>query len=172
VKLSYLWRGMPGHPLHPPLTDAVIGMYVFALIAALLSIGGFDEEMTAEASGLAIEIAIFVSIPTAITGIVDWWRLPKGTAIRRTATFHMIAMFVATAVFFVVGEAGSFGDGEIDGMTLVLVVVGFVILTLGGWLGGSIVFEHGMRVLGLEEARTRDAVSPAPTPEERAAERG
>ena len=27
MKLSYLWRGLPGHPLHPPLTDATIGIY-------------------------------------------------------------------------------------------------------------------------------------------------
>ncbi len=25
MRLSYLVRGFPGHPLHPPLTDATIG---------------------------------------------------------------------------------------------------------------------------------------------------
>ena len=25
MKLSYLVKGLPGHPLHPPLTDATIG---------------------------------------------------------------------------------------------------------------------------------------------------
>ena len=34
MKLSYLWRGLPGHPIHPPLTDVTIGTYTFALIAA------------------------------------------------------------------------------------------------------------------------------------------
>jgi hypothetical protein len=29
LKLSFLWRGLPGHPLHPPLTDATIGIYTF-----------------------------------------------------------------------------------------------------------------------------------------------
>jgi uncharacterized membrane protein len=28
----------------------------------------------------------------------------------------------------------------------VLTLVGFVLLTAGGWLGGSIVFRYGMRV--------------------------
>ena len=28
VKLSYLWRGLPGHPIHPPLTDATIAYVV------------------------------------------------------------------------------------------------------------------------------------------------
>ena len=33
MKLSYLIRGMPGHPLHPPLTDATIGAFTFATVA-------------------------------------------------------------------------------------------------------------------------------------------
>jgi hypothetical protein len=32
VKLSYLIRGLPGHPLHPPLTDATIGAYTAATV--------------------------------------------------------------------------------------------------------------------------------------------
>jgi hypothetical protein len=24
MKLSYLWRGLPGHPIYPPVTDATI----------------------------------------------------------------------------------------------------------------------------------------------------
>ena len=38
-------------------------------------------------------------------------------------------------------------DGEVTGAGLVLTLAGFAVLTLGGWLGGTIVFVHGMRVL-------------------------
>jgi hypothetical protein len=34
MKLSYLVKGLPGHPLHPPLTDATIGIYTGAPIFA------------------------------------------------------------------------------------------------------------------------------------------
>jgi len=27
MKVSYLYKGLPGHPIHPPLTDATIGTY-------------------------------------------------------------------------------------------------------------------------------------------------
>jgi hypothetical protein len=30
MKLGYLVKGLPGHPLHPPLTDATIGIYTGA----------------------------------------------------------------------------------------------------------------------------------------------
>jgi uncharacterized membrane protein len=31
-------------------------------------------------------------------------------------------------------------------------VVGFALLTLGGWLGGAVVFVHGMRVTASDES--------------------
>jgi uncharacterized membrane protein len=37
--------------------------------------------------------------------------------------------------------------GRVTTAGLVLTLVGFVVLTLGGWLGGSVVFVHGVRVL-------------------------
>ena len=45
MKLDYLYRGTPGHPLHPPLTDAAIGIYTFATIAAVLSKLGVAEPL-------------------------------------------------------------------------------------------------------------------------------
>ena len=45
-------------------------------------------------------------------------------------------------------------------------------LTLGGWLGGAVVFVHGMRVLNLTSEPPGRAVSPAPHPEKEAAEGG
>ena len=40
MKLGYLLRGLPGHPLHPPLTDATIGAYTASTIMALASVVG------------------------------------------------------------------------------------------------------------------------------------
>jgi hypothetical protein len=49
-------------------------------------------------------------------------------------------------------------------------LVGYAVLTTGGWLGGAIVFVHGMRVLSLADVPTRTAVSPLPSEEKEAAE--
>ena len=43
MALDFLYRGTPGHPLHPPLTDATIGTYTFATVAAVLSKVGIAE---------------------------------------------------------------------------------------------------------------------------------
>jgi hypothetical protein len=44
-------------------------------------------------------------------------------------------------------------------------------MSLGGWLGGAIVFVHGMRVLGLPKEPALRAVSPLRHPEKVAAEK-
>ena len=142
MKLEYLYRGFPGHPLHPPLTDATIGIYTFATIAAVLSKVGIAEQKAAEGWTLALIVGLILSGPTAITGFVDWLRIERGTPLWRTATAHMVAMLVATA-FFLVAVGAGYSDG-IDGVVtdgaFILTLIGFFVLTVGGWLGGAVVF--------------------------------
>jgi uncharacterized membrane protein len=172
VKLSYLWRGLPGHPLHPPLTDATIGIYTFATIAAVLDVTGISNATAAQGWWIALLIGLVATVATALTGFVDWLSITKGTPLYRTATTHMIAMLSATLFF---GLAALFGHhdwrhGSLSAHSFVLTLVGFLLLTLGGWLGGTIVFVHGMRVLGLPKEPAARASSPIPHPEEEAAE--
>jgi len=172
MNFEWLYRGTPGHPLHPPLTDATIGIYTFATVAAVLSKVGIAEEKAAQAWSLALIVGLIVSLPTALTGFADWVRIQRGTPLFRTATAHMIAMLVATA-FFLIAIGAGYGDGSdgvLPGGAFILTLVGFFMLTLGGWLGGALVFNYGMRVLNLVEEPASRAVSPVPHPEEESAE--
>ena len=66
--LEYVLRGTPGHPIHPPLTDATIGAYTFATIAAVLSKLGVAEEGFAHGWWLALVVGLVISAATALTG--------------------------------------------------------------------------------------------------------
>jgi len=170
--LNVLFRGLPGHPLHTPLTDATIGAYTLATIMAVLSRLGVSEHNTATGWWLALVTGLAITIPTAITGFADWLTISSDTPLWRTATLHLSAMLAATVVFAITAGAGhaDYVDGSIGGGALVLTLVGFAVLTLGGWLGGAIVFTHGMRVLELVEEPTSRAISPLPKPEKEEAE--
>lgn len=174
MKLSYLWRGLPGHPIHPPLTDAVIGIYTFALVAALADVTGFSDDAATHGWWLALLTGLVLTGPTALTGLLDWWTISRGTPLFRTATAHLIAMVTATVFFLLAAITGkdSFDSGDIDAASFVLTAIGFGLLTLGGWLGGTIVYVHGMRVLNLVNEPTHRAVAPVATPEKEAAEGG
>jgi uncharacterized membrane protein len=174
VKLLYLVRGLPGHPLHPPLTDATIGIYTFATAAALSDVLSITNQAGAQGWWLALILGLITTAFTALTGLVDWLTITWGSELWKTATLHMIAMLSAT-VFF--GLAALFGhdeflSGNVQADGLVLTLVGFGLLTVGGWLGGAVVFVHGMRVLSLVEEPTTRAVAPIPHPEKEQAEGG
>ena len=162
MKASYLIKGPPGHPSHPPLTDATIGIYTLAAILGTLGALGLSEENFAKGWWLALIVGLIVSAPTALTGLADWFEISSGTPLKRTATAHALAMATATLFF---GLAAIFGhdgyhDGDVTGGALALTLVGFGFLTVGGWLGGSVVYVHGMRVLNLLDEPTLRAVSP------------
>ncbi len=172
MKPSYVIKGLPGHPLHPPLTDATIGIYTGATVLGVLSALGVSERNTATAWWLTLLIGLIVTGPTALTGLIDWLSISWGTPLWRTATAHLLAMLSATVFFLLAAIFGHGGyvDDEVTSGALLLTLVGFGLLTLGGWLGGSVVFVHGMRVLNLVEEPTRRAVAPVPQPEKEAAE--
>jgi uncharacterized membrane protein len=162
MKLSYLVRGLPGHPLHPPLTDATIGIYTASFIFAVLSALDLAAEEMTKGWWLTLIFGLIVSAATAATGLIDWLTITWRIELWWTATWHMLAMVTAT-IFF--GLAAIFGhddyvNGDMTGGSFVLTLIGFGMLTLGGWLGGTIVFVHGMRVLNLVEEPPQRAVTP------------
>jgi uncharacterized membrane protein len=164
MKLSYLWQGLPGHPIHPPLTDATIGVYTLATIAAVLSKLGVAEHGFAQAWWLALVVGLGTTVLTALTGLADWLQITWGSELWKTATTHMLAMLSATVVFLIAAIVGHGGyvDHAVTTTAFVLTLVAFAVLTLGGWLGGAIVYVHGMRVLGLADEPAERAVAPVP----------
>ena len=171
-KASYLVRGLPGHPLHPPLTDATIGIYTFATVAAVLSKLGLADHTFAQAWWLALVVGLVVTVFTALTGLLDWLQITWGSELWKTATLHLTAMVTAT-VFFLLAAVfghGCYVDRHVTVGPFVLTLIGFVLLTTGGWLGGAIVFVHGMRVLGLPDESALKAVAPVATEEKVEAE--
>src|SRR5919202_6540187 len=154
-KASMLLHGLSGHPLDPPLTDATIGMFVLAAGLAVIGAFGAIEDAAGKACWLALIGGLIVAVPTAATGFADWVQLEWGSDRWRTATQHLTAMVTAVVLFAVAAwlQPRGYQRGEVTAGGLVFSVVGLVALTAGGWLGGSIVFVHGVRVLSAEAPR-------------------
>jgi uncharacterized membrane protein len=162
--LSMLIRGTPGHPLHPPLTDATIGMFVLAAALAVIGYAGGLGSAAGKAMWLALVGGLIVAAPTALTGFADWLTLEWGSRRWRTATVHMLAMVTSVCLFAAAAwlQWRGWRDGVVTGSGLVLTLSGLCALVGGGWLGGSLVFVHGVRVLEREESS--GVASPANDP--------
>src|SRR4051812_50224143 len=76
-------HGLPGHPVHPPLTDATIGMFTFAAALAVIGYAGALDSAAGKACWLGLIGGLIVAGPTAATrfarrGALRWGSPPRG----------------------------------------------------------------------------------------------
>lgn len=141
-------HGTPGHPLHPPLTDVAIGAYTTATVLAVLGALGVSEDATGKAAWLALLVGLAGGGLAALTGLADLLAMERGTEAFRTGLVHGAVNATASLLFLLAAflQYDGFRDGEVTAGGLVLTILGFAALTLGGFLGGTLVFRHGVRV--------------------------
>ncbi len=161
-RLLGLARGFPGHPSHPPLTDATIGAFTLGVILLVLGWIGIEERETVTGAFLAIIAGLILSLPTLVTGFLDYLAIPRGTRRWRTASLHWLTMVFAVAAFMVAAALlqDGYDSGTIPAGAAIAAIVAEIVLTVGGWLGGTVVFVHGERVLDLADMPARGAAVP------------
>lgn len=157
-----LIKGKPGKPSHPPLTDASIGAYTAGVVMLVLGALGVEEEQMAHGALLAISVGLALALPTALTGLLDWLELPRETPARRVATIHLFVMVGATLLFAAawIAQLGGYKDDEVRGLALVVGLIAFAALAVGGNIGGANVFVYGIRVLKREDVPVAKALNP------------
>jgi uncharacterized membrane protein len=162
TSLLRLVKGSPGKPLHPPLTDASIGAYTVGVAALIAGAAGLEEAEMSHAALIAISFGLIVAAPTAITGLLDWLDLPKGTPARTAATIHLFVMVTATVLFALtwLAQRPGYNDDEIRTLALVLGIAAETLLAAGGNIGGANVFVYGIRVLKRPDTPVAQALNP------------
>jgi uncharacterized membrane protein len=145
-------RGYAGKPFHPPLTDVPVGAYTLAAAADVLSWIGGDAGWAHDlyrAGTFALVGGAVVSLFAALTGYFDWSRsAPKGTQVRRTVNAHAWTM-IATTVVVLIDIAVRLGNADANSTPIacvVLSIVAFGLVALGGTIGGSLVYDYGFNV--------------------------
>lgn len=157
-----LIQGFPGKPSHPPLTDASIGAYTVGVAMLVAGALGLEEQQMAHGSLLAISFGLLLATPTALTGLVDWLELPRGTPVRTVATVHLITMVAATIAFAAtwIAQLDGYRDDEVKTLALITGVAAEGLLIGGGFLGGALAFVYGVRVLKRPDTPVADALVP------------
>jgi nitrite reductase/ring-hydroxylating ferredoxin subunit/uncharacterized membrane protein len=125
-----------GHPLHPPLTDVVIGAWTSAVVLDL--VGGKRGRAAADR---LIVLGLLAAMPTVATGLNDWSTLYGGT--RRVGIVHGGTNLVAVGLFGTSWVARKRGR-RLVGKTLAL--AGYGAVTFTGFLGGHLSFRRGVGV--------------------------
>ena len=133
------------HPIHPMLIP-----YPFAFLSGALGFrlaasarGSQSLEQTANhlrAAGIASAIV------AAVPGAVDYFTVVPAGAVRQKATVHALSNSGALVCFSAAALASRNGEAG-RRRVLGLETLGTLLLSVGGWLGGSLSYHHHVGVV-------------------------
>lgn len=137
--------GPYGHPFHAFLVTIPIGSWIAAVIFDVVALAGDDPAAFTTGARWLYGIGVLGAAVAGIVGLLDYLRLTTGTKARRIATVHML-LNLGAIVIFGIAWALHLGVEEAPVAGLVLGIVGLAGLGVSGFLGGELVFRHGVRV--------------------------
>jgi uncharacterized membrane protein len=135
-----------GHPLHAVLSDAPIGLLGTSLVWDAVGLWG-GEPVWWAISFWSIALGLAAALAAATAGFVDYAAIKQDDPALVTGTRHM--MFVLGALVpYGISLAVRGGSAPPSGSATIAVLslegLGLVLLSIGGWYGGHLVFHHGI----------------------------
>ncbi len=131
-----------GHPIHPMLIPFPIAFLTGAVVFD--AAGWLFEKLSWWATGGYLAVAgIVTALAAAVPGLIDYlYTVPPNSSGKTRATRHLLANIVAVSLFV----AALVVRGELAGRPHVGVVgielLGMMLLTVGGYLGGTLVTRN------------------------------
>jgi uncharacterized membrane protein len=138
-----------GHPIHPMLIPFPIALWVFSLVADIIYLWRGNLVWRDWIAFYALLAGIIGAAVAAVPGLIDWLSI-KDKAVVKIANWHarlnVIALLVFTASFYLRTTSGANLISGSYTLPVALSVLGVVLITISGWLGGEMVFKHGVAV--------------------------
>jgi len=133
-----------GHPIHPMLVPYPFALLSVATACDVAARQGYPD--LGRTAGQLMDLGLVSAVVAAVPGIIDYFgSVPRGTEASTHATWHAAANSSALAAFLLArGERREDGSTTNRGLTFAL--LGTAALSLGGWLGGSLVYHHHIGV--------------------------
>jgi uncharacterized membrane protein len=126
-----------------------IALWVFSLIADVIYLWRGNPVWRDWVAFYTLLGGIIGGALAAVPGFIDWLSL-KDREVVKIANWHarlnVIALLIFVASFYLRTTNGAGLVGGSYTIPFVLSVVGVILITISGWLGGEMVFRHGVAV--------------------------
>jgi nitrite reductase/ring-hydroxylating ferredoxin subunit/uncharacterized membrane protein len=142
-----------GHSLHAVVVDVVIGAATAALLLDVLRVL-FGVDGLEEAATWIVGLTVLAAVGAIVSGLTDYKDTAPSSSERDVAGLHGLTNIVAT-VLFAVSLVQRLG-GAHDGAFWVL-LVGYLVVSVGGYIGGHVVYKYGVMVNHLAFSRGKRA---------------
>lgn len=143
-----------GHPIHPMLIPFPLALWVTSFVVDVVFY--FLRHPTLLiVSKIMIAAGCLGAVAAAIPGIIDWLAINNGE-VKKAANWHA-RLNIAALIVFAISlflRLGSYSElvGRRLTIPFLLSLVGVILITISGWLGGELVFRYGI-------GQTRDGES-------------
>jgi len=130
------------HPIHPMLVPLPIGLWVFSLVTDIIYRTS-GNVVWASVAYYAMAGGIIGALLAALPGLIDFLAL-KPSGVKKIALWHMAINLAATTLFCInlylrTGVPGA-------STPFILSIIGVFSILVSGWLGGQMVYVHGLGV--------------------------
>lgn len=135
-----------GHPIHPALTPFPFAFLTGAFVAHAIAVVFKQSQFWTTGGHLTIA-GVALALVAAVPGFLDYlFNVPPDSSGKRRATKHLLAM-LTVVVLFAASLAFRTGSNPVA-QTLVLVLqgIGTALLSIGAWLGGTLVTRNQIGV--------------------------
>ena len=134
-----------GHPIHPMLIPFPVGLLSASVAFDIISVLTGNGEFARVAFWLVVA-GILGGVAAAPFGFIDWLALPSSSRARTVGRLHGGGNAIVLIVFAVSLVLRLDAPQQPDTLAIVLSLVGVVLVTITGWLGGELVDRLGVGV--------------------------
>lgn len=137
-----------GHPLHTWLVHFPFGFWSISLVLDCYTRFREPSATVVEASYYALAAGTLLALFAAITGLADYTSIRRDHPAKRLATWHMFLNIITILLYLLntYARAGYVDEMRTPIPLFLLSLAGFGIISLSGFLGGMLVYHHGVGV--------------------------
>jgi uncharacterized membrane protein/nitrite reductase/ring-hydroxylating ferredoxin subunit len=134
------------HPIHPMLVAFPVAFLTAAPLLDLAGLwGGWPSVWTA---GAFASVAVVVTgLAAAVPGVIDYlYVIPPDSSAKRRGTYHMLVNVTALVLVAACSFFRDWNTFKPEPLAVVLEFLGLGFMTVGGWLGGTLVYRNQIGV--------------------------
>jgi uncharacterized membrane protein len=132
------------HPIHPMLVPLPIGLWIFSLVCDAIYLFGAHAPVWKDVAFYTMAGGVAGALLAAVPGLIDLLSLSPSRA-KTLGVWHMALNLAAVGAFGVNLWVRSRATPE-SNPPLLLSIVGVILIGISGWLGGEMVYVHGVAV--------------------------
>jgi uncharacterized membrane protein len=147
------------HPIHPMLIPFPFALWFFSLVADAIYFLIDHSIVWNTVAFYTLAGGIVGAVLAAVPGIIDYFSI-KDKKVSKIAAWHarlnVLALLIFVGSFYLRTASGSQMVGASLTVPVLLSIFGVILISISGWLGGEMVYKHGVAVEPQSDARIED----------------